>query len=122
MLRMRWNLRMSSLPASSARPVASRTTHAALLSAAPVMCFMSPSLSVPPGTDFPGLTRCGATDWPAPQAHCRGLRARRARAEQPPCRDLGPGSAMFVTGLAGGGTGLPVIMDHVLADGIAGLA
>ena len=31
-------------------------------------------------------------------------------------------SATFVTGLAGGGTGLLVIMDHVLADGIAGLA
>ena len=31
-------------------------------------------------------------------------------------------SATFVTGLADGGTGLVVIMDHVLADGIAGLA
>jgi WS/DGAT/MGAT family acyltransferase len=31
-------------------------------------------------------------------------------------------SATFVTGLAGGGTGLLVIVDHVLADGIAGLA
>jgi hypothetical protein len=31
-------------------------------------------------------------------------------------------SATFVTGLAGGRTGLLVIMDHVLADGIAGLA
>ena len=31
-------------------------------------------------------------------------------------------SATFVTGLAGGGTGLVVIMDHVLADGIAELA
>jgi WS/DGAT/MGAT family acyltransferase len=31
-------------------------------------------------------------------------------------------SATFVTGLAGGGTGLLVIMDHVLADGVAGLA
>ena len=30
-------------------------------------------------------------------------------------------SAVFVTGLAGGGTGLIVIMDHVLADGVAGL-
>jgi hypothetical protein len=29
-------------------------------------------------------------------------------------------SATFVTGLAGGRTGLLVIMDHVLADGIAG--
>ncbi len=31
-------------------------------------------------------------------------------------------SATFVTGLADGGTALLVIMDHVLADGIAGLA
>ena len=31
-------------------------------------------------------------------------------------------SATFVTGLAGGGTGLVVVMNHVLADGIAGLA
>ena len=31
-------------------------------------------------------------------------------------------SATFVTGLNGGGTGLLVVMDHVLADGIAGLA
>jgi diacylglycerol O-acyltransferase / wax synthase len=31
-------------------------------------------------------------------------------------------SATFVTGLADGGTGLLVIMDHVLADGTAGLA
>ena len=30
-------------------------------------------------------------------------------------------SATFVTGLAGGGTALLVIMDHVLADGVAGL-
>jgi len=31
-------------------------------------------------------------------------------------------SATFVTGLADGGIGLLVIMDHVLADGVAGLA
>jgi hypothetical protein len=31
-------------------------------------------------------------------------------------------SATFVTGLADGDTGLIVIMDHVMADGIAGLA
>src|SRR5690348_5661134 len=91
MLRMRWNLRMSSLPASSARPVTSRTTHAAVLSAAPVMCFMGPSLSVAPGTDFPGLTRCGAA---------RGQHRRLTVAVRGccgvgpkirPCRDLGPG-------------------------------
>ena len=38
----------------------------------------------------------------------------------PRCRPLW--SAVFVTGLADGGTGLIVVMDHVLADGIAGLA
>jgi WS/DGAT/MGAT family acyltransferase len=38
----------------------------------------------------------------------------------PPSRPLW--SATFVTGLADGGTALLVIMDHVLADGIAGLA
>ena len=31
-------------------------------------------------------------------------------------------SATFVTGLAGGGTGLVMVMNHVLADGIGGLA
>jgi diacylglycerol O-acyltransferase / wax synthase len=31
-------------------------------------------------------------------------------------------SATFVAGLAGGGTGLVVVMNHVLADGIGGLA
>jgi diacylglycerol O-acyltransferase / wax synthase len=30
--------------------------------------------------------------------------------------------ATFVTGLSGGGTGLVIVMDHVLADGIGGLA
>jgi Wax ester synthase-like Acyl-CoA acyltransferase domain len=31
-------------------------------------------------------------------------------------------SAVFVTGLAGGGTGLVIVVNHVLADGIGGLA
>jgi hypothetical protein len=31
-------------------------------------------------------------------------------------------SAVFVTGLASGGTGLVIVVDHVLADGVAGLA
>ena len=31
-------------------------------------------------------------------------------------------SATFVTGLASGGTGLVIVMNHVLADGIGGLA
>jgi hypothetical protein len=41
---------------------------------------------------------------------------------EPLPRSRPPWSATFVTGLADGGTGLLVIMDHVLADGIAGLA
>ena len=45
-----------------------------------------------------------------------------ARLAEPMPRSRPLWSATFVTGLAGGGTGLLVIMDHVLADGIAGLA
>jgi diacylglycerol O-acyltransferase / wax synthase len=45
-----------------------------------------------------------------------------ARLGEPMPRSRPLWSATFVTGLAGGGTGLLVIMDHVLADGIAGLA
>ena len=48
------------------------------------------------------------------------LAAAQLREPMPRSRPLW--SATFVTGLAGGGTGLLVIMDHVLADGIAGLA
>jgi diacylglycerol O-acyltransferase len=48
------------------------------------------------------------------------LAAAQLRQPMPGSRPLW--SATFVTGLAGGGTGLLVIMDHVLADGIAGLA
>src|SRR6185437_2390087 len=45
-----------------------------------------------------------------------------ARLGEPLPRSRPLWSAMFVTGLADGGTALLVIMDHVLADGIAGLA
>ena len=45
-----------------------------------------------------------------------------ARLGEPMPRSRPLWSATFVTGLADGGTGLLVIMDHVLADGIAGLA
>ena len=45
-----------------------------------------------------------------------------ARLGEPLPRSRPLWSATFVTGLADGGTGLLVIMDHVLADGIAGLA
>jgi diacylglycerol O-acyltransferase len=48
------------------------------------------------------------------------LAAAQLREPMPRSRPLW--SATFVTGLADGGTGLLVIMDHVLADGIAGLA
>ncbi|MEU5265550.1 wax ester/triacylglycerol synthase domain-containing protein [Amycolatopsis sp. NPDC021455] len=37
-------------------------------------------------------------------------------------RDGAPWSATFVTGLAGGEAGLVVVLDHVLADGVGGLA
>jgi diacylglycerol O-acyltransferase len=48
------------------------------------------------------------------------LAAARLREPIPRSRPLW--SATFVTGLADGGTGLLIIVDHVLADGIAGLA
>ena len=48
------------------------------------------------------------------------LAAAQLREPMPWSRPLW--SATFVTGLADGGTGLLVIMDHVLADGVAGLA
>src|SRR5690348_10991927 len=48
------------------------------------------------------------------------LAAAQLREPLPRSRPLW--SATFVTGLADGGTGLLVIMDHVLADGVAGLA
>jgi len=48
------------------------------------------------------------------------LAAAQLREPLPRSRPLW--SATFVTGLADGGTGLLVVMDHVLADGVAGLA
>ena len=45
-----------------------------------------------------------------------------ARLAEPMPRSRPLWSVTFVTGLADGGTGLVVIMDHVLADGVAGLA
>jgi len=54
MLRMRWNLRMSSLPASSAAAVTSRMAHAVTLSAVPAMCFIVRALLFRPGRDGPG--------------------------------------------------------------------
>jgi len=48
------------------------------------------------------------------------LAAAQLREPMPRSRPLW--SATFVSGLAGSGTGLLVIMDHVLADGVAGLA
>jgi diacylglycerol O-acyltransferase / wax synthase len=48
------------------------------------------------------------------------LAAAQLREPMPRSRPLW--SATFVTGLADGGTGLLVIVDHVLADGVAGLA
>jgi len=41
---------------------------------------------------------------------------------EPLPRSRPPWSATFVTGLVGGGTELVIVMNHVLADGIGGLA
>ena len=45
-----------------------------------------------------------------------------AELERPLPRSRPLWSAVFVTGLASGGTGLVIVVDHVLADGVAGLA
>ena len=91
MLRMRWNLRMSSLPASSATPVIATTTQAPVLSAVPAMCFIFEPFSAPGanllGPDIEHL--------PLHRRH-RCLRsislfvARRTRAESRLRWDLGP--------------------------------
>ena len=54
MLRMRWNLRMSSLPASSAEAVTSSTTHEVTPRVVPVMCFIVLTFLYMPG---PGRAR-----------------------------------------------------------------
>jgi WS/DGAT/MGAT family acyltransferase len=82
---------------------------------------------------------CGSPFWADDPAFDAGAHIRQARCPPPGderalldlaaaqlARPLPPArplwSAMFVTGLADGGTGLIVVMDHVLADGVAGLA
>lgn len=59
---------------------------------------------------------------PAPGDERALLDAAAAVITRPLPRSRPPWSATFVTGLAGGGTGLVIVMDHVLADGIGGLA
>jgi diacylglycerol O-acyltransferase / wax synthase len=59
---------------------------------------------------------------PAPGDERSLLDAAAAAVTTPLPRSRPLWSATFVTGLAGGRTGLVIVMDHVLADGIGGLA
>jgi WS/DGAT/MGAT family acyltransferase len=59
---------------------------------------------------------------PAPGDQQALLRVAAAVAGEPLPRSRPLWSATFVTGLADGGTGLVIVMNHVLADGIGGLA
>jgi len=59
---------------------------------------------------------------PAPGGERALLDVAAALVAEPLPRSRPLWSATFVTGLAGGDTGLVVVMDHVLADGIGGLA
>jgi len=64
MLRMRWNRRMSSFPASSARPAPARVMHAVILSVVPVMCFMIGSL---PFSYLAAAVTCADQPWSSNQ-------------------------------------------------------
>jgi hypothetical protein len=59
---------------------------------------------------------------PAPGDERALLDVAAAELERPLPRSRPLWSAVFVTGLASGGTGLVIVVDHVLADGVAGLA
>ena len=83
---------MSSLPASSARPVIARTAQAPTLSVVPTMCFIFLSPSPAPGRDLRGP---GPEHLPLPLGHrcyaqCRVSASGRARAESRLRKDLGP--------------------------------
>ena len=73
-----------------------------------------------PASDINKHVRQACCPPPGDERALLDLAAARLGVPMPRSRPLW--SATFVTGLAGGGTGLLVIMDHVLADGIAGLA
>ena len=60
--------------------------------------------------------------WPPPGDKRALLEVAAAVTGEPLPRSRPLWSATFVTGLAGGGTGLVIVMNHVLADGIGGLA
>ena len=88
-------------------------------------------LAAPPGcgtpfwADDPGFDPCAhirQVSCPPPGDERALLDVAAAQLERRMPRRRPLWSAVFVTGLAGGGTGLIVIMDHVLADGVAGLA
>ena len=59
---------------------------------------------------------------PAPGDERALLDVAAARTGEPLPRSRPLWSATFITGLADGGTGLVIVMNHVLADGIGGLA
>ena len=88
------------------------------------LCRAPPGCGRPYGADDPAFdidkhvrqVRCSP---PGDERALLDLAAAQLREPMPRSRPLW--SATFVTGLADGGAGLLVIMDHVLADGIAGL-
>ena len=73
-----------------------------------------------PAFDINGHVRRVPCPPPADERTLLNLAAAQLGEPLPRSRPLW--SATFVTGLASGGTGLVLIMDHVLADGVAGLA
>jgi WS/DGAT/MGAT family acyltransferase len=88
-------------------------------------------LAAPPGcgapfwADDPGFdpsAHIGQVSCPPPGDERALLDVAAAQLERRLPRQRPLWSAVLVTGLAGDGTGLIVIMDHVLADGVAGLA
>ena len=82
MLRMRWNLRMSSLPASRAAPIAARHATA---SAIPVMCFIFQAFLV-----LRGAASCGRPLIPNPDQNYL-CRRDPIGPKGGPDRDSGPG-------------------------------
>jgi uncharacterized membrane protein YhhN len=106
-------------------------------------CETTPPTHAPPGEPTQRLRRappgCGRPFWaddpafdlrhhvrprpcPPPGDERALLEVAAAVTGEPLPRSRPLWSAAFVTGLAGGSTGLVIVMNHVLADGIGGLA